>query len=247
MTYAYSQGNRLEQPVTYMYSQFEGAPFLAAYMEDRQEAVEALVGIAGGTTTVPGTDGKAIMAAYAILSASPTFNRQPHARCAQMLATRGHELSNRIAASRDDTISPPKKAPIDENIDTGSFLQSLLLSAAGSPSHPDDLSEFDALVRRFEISKRIFPNYRRGFRNGSGDCSNILGYTLFALALCLAYRRTDSLRYLNALLKSCDILSSVRDIARSDPMAAFAAALALVAEAGFVASLASAKGVSLAS
>jgi methionyl-tRNA formyltransferase len=67
------------------------------------------------------------------------------------------------------------------------------------------------LLKRFEVTKRVFERYAEASLScaGRSDYSNPSLYARFAELLALAYERTGSLQYLNALLKCMDTLTSL--------------------------------------
>lgn len=64
----------------------------------------------------------------------------------------------------------------------------------------------DRFVRRFEISKRLYPAYARGLTGPDGPADDLDIYALFALALARGH--AGHVARINALLKVCDILCS---------------------------------------
>jgi len=79
----------------------------------------------------------------------------------------------------------------------------------------DDLDDvlfrgLDCLLQRFEVTKRVHGEYNSNWR--PIDPQDYLGlerYVLFAETMSLAYRKSQRLQYLNALLKSMDILTAL--------------------------------------
>jgi hypothetical protein len=69
----------------------------------------------------------------------------------------------------------------------------------------NNLNGFDRIVHRFELTKRVWPEYDSdGKPIAAADFRNIDLYVFFARALVAAAQRTGSLVYLNALLKVVD-------------------------------------------
>ena len=66
----------------------------------------------------------------------------------------------------------------------------------------------NALLKRFEVSKKLFENYDEKLIKGYGQYSKINNYLLFSLALCFTYRVSSNLQYLSTLLKSNDLILS---------------------------------------
>lgn len=70
----------------------------------------------------------------------------------------------------------------------------------------------DGILKRFEITKKIFDKYSPDMRPllGSSD-RDINLYLKFGIIIELMYTKTHDLTYLNSLLKIVDILSSIFD------------------------------------
>ena len=62
------------------------------------------------------------------------------------------------------------------------------------------------MIKRFEVTKKIYESYDDNFRpHDKAKYQNPNLYVLFAEILILAYRKYSKLQYLNALLKVNDI------------------------------------------
>lgn len=69
---------------------------------------------------------------------------------------------------------------------------------------------FDLLLKRFEVTKRLFNKYDKNFRPiDKQDFFNKTLYIMFGYLLVLAFEKTNKLQYLNSLLKLNDILCSL--------------------------------------
>ena len=72
-----------------------------------------------------------------------------------------------------------------------------------------DNARIDLLLKRFEVTRKIYGTYDETFRpTDKSDYREPGRYALFGVVLVLAYRNTGRLPYLNALLKMNDILCS---------------------------------------
>ncbi len=84
------------------------------------------------------------------------------------------------------------------------------LSATGNS--PESVLWLERLIKKFEVTKRIHESYAEGFLAADKTRRHNLDlYVRLAEVFDLAYRRTDSLPALNALLKIIDTLCSQRD------------------------------------
>ena len=102
-----------------------------------------------------------------------------------------------------------EKFTIAEPVETLRILHSLI--AVQLTNFRDANTKFwiDCLVQRFEVTKKLYETYLVGFRKGEGVNTSIRLYWLFALTLCLFYAKSNEIKYLNTLLKVCDLLCSL--------------------------------------
>ncbi len=72
-----------------------------------------------------------------------------------------------------------------------------------------DLGQLNLLLKRFEVTKKIYMEYDHNFRpyDKTGYLNYRL-YVLFGLVLTLSYKKYNNLQYLNALLKVNDMTIS---------------------------------------
>ena len=107
---------------------------------------------------------------------------------------------------------------MDDNISlqefsNNSFIEtSILLDYILNSKSDINLSEeyLRKILKRFEISKKIFDRYSLTFRAHDKKLnSNKMLYVKTSLAICRIYEKTKNIIYLNTLLKVNDILCSV--------------------------------------
>jgi hypothetical protein len=76
----------------------------------------------------------------------------------------------------------------------------------------DFKDEFNLLIKRFEVTKKIYSNYSSNFRPlDKNEFKEYRLYCLFACLLVLAYSIEKKFQFLNALLKVNDINCSLYD------------------------------------
>jgi hypothetical protein len=82
------------------------------------------------------------------------------------------------------------------------------------PDFPqEDRKNLDSIVRNFEAKKRIYEDYDPGFTSKDRtDYMKLSLYVDFGALLVAAYDRWKALPYLNAMLKTLDILCAHRDM-----------------------------------
>jgi hypothetical protein len=193
MSYQYTQLNRLEEPHNYMYTPFGGVDFLCAYREDREAALQRIVGAAGGDEAYESP-------VLALLSSYGWHG--------------GHLSSSvpAVAVSITDgrtTAIDLSSFSITAQVDTNDLLEALLSAQMGEQQDELVKSWLDRLVQRFEVTKKLYVAYLPGFRKGEGANNSVLLYWRLALSLALFYARTKSPKYLNTLLKVNDLLASL--------------------------------------
>jgi len=132
------------------------------------------------------------------------------------------------------------------DIDSHDFLQSLLAKAHGGlPLHAERL--LNKLVQRFEVTKKIYPQYQEGIWKPLGDPNNPFLYVLFSLVLSQKFVATKNFKYFNSLLKVNDILCSIRSDLSFDSASNLGALLSLLREELFVLQLLKKQGLLYAS
>lgn len=73
-----------------------------------------------------------------------------------------------------------------------------------------DYTNLNLLIKRFEVTKKIYNDYNKLFRPvKTNNFSNLTNYLLFAGTLICAYQKTEIKSYLNALIKVNDICCSL--------------------------------------
>lgn len=84
-------------------------------------------------------------------------------------------------------------------------------------NNPSDISRFALLLKKFEVTKRIFENTDENFKkleNSKSDNLNL--YILFSNCCYIAYQKKKHLSFVNAMLKCNDILCSQKDFSLFD-------------------------------
>ena len=103
---------------------------------------------------------------------------------------------------------------IESDIKDGIFILNTakLLTEILSKLLLDEISigdRFNLLIKRFEVSKRIYEFYDKNIIKGNGSYTLLDNYLLFSLVLCLNYRSTSNFQYLSTLLKVNDLMLSI--------------------------------------
>lgn len=103
----------------------------------------------------------------------------------------------------------PRTPPVNTETLLKGLLGALAQDKAETPAVRDWLQK---LVKKFEVNKRIHPEYDVQFRAVDRTAhSDLRLYILLAEVFELAHRRTKDLTFLNAFLKCLDTLCSVKE------------------------------------
>lgn len=120
--------------------------------------------------------------------------------------------AQRVAAAAwfDSTAGVPESAV--PGADRACRLFADTMAALERHGHPDALSVVAGLVQRFEVTKRVYGAYDEALRPVDREDFQVLPrYVVFGQLLERAYRISQRLPCLNALLKLNDILGAHRD------------------------------------
>lgn len=145
-----------------------------------------------------------------------------------------------------DLISTPnsiKNISIDQSVQTLVLLDSLFVSLLKNTHNVINKIWIDHLVQRYEVTKKLYVEYQPGFRKGCGLNNSIKLYWYFAIILIVYYLQTNKIKYLNTLLKVCDLISSLPFNALNRDIPNFGLDLVLSTEIVFVDKLLRAKGI----
>lgn len=110
-------------------------------------------------------------------------------------------LEGSEAAGQPD---PQPESPTDR------LLETLLTDFTAAKASEQSRAQLDALLQRFEVTKRLHGEYNAGFRPADlADYRKMERYVRFGEVLDAAYGVTASLPYLNALMKCLDTLTAL--------------------------------------
>jgi len=135
----------------------------------------------------------------------------------------GHEFLNSYFENRkmiidktEDAVEPSFSENVIERnesfIQTSSFLGKIYtsLQSENHSSSTDIFSDIDLILKKFEVSKRIYDFYLPEFKKSDdSDFKNLNNYLQLASILSRSYEIKNKLNYLNGMLKVNDTLISV--------------------------------------
>ena len=210
MIYTYSVINRLEEPINYMYTPFEGLRFLDSYVASRIQFLGCVINDVEGNLSQD-----VCFLINAVKELEKIFGANSSSeikRFRALFKIENMEEMSKIKGQDNrghDFIKNFEEISIEDSISTLNLLHGLIFSLINNCNQPYVKLWFDRLVQRFEVSKVIYEYYISGFKKGQGDSESIRLYWLFALALSLYYSRQNEIKYLNTLLKVNDLLCSL--------------------------------------
>lgn len=213
MTYIYTEVNRLDAPHNYMYTKFEGYSLIQSYLDDRMSALNR-VSIVSDHEKVTYVTFDSFLEAYY----TKALKQWPVSAGVRFLELQQH--SNKQIMLKSDKPNDSKILNFAnslpsytdaEPIKTMELLQAVIASQLTDSSGVKVKEWLDSVLQRFEVTKKIYEVYPKGFRKGEGSSALVVLYWLLALSLSLYYIKNKSIKYLSALLKVCDLLFSLPD------------------------------------
>jgi len=247
MIYSYSQSNLLENPNTYMYTPFQGGDLFESHLSNRISKIKQSRICPHQTV---GFD-EHLVSSVSLFIETQIKNMSPYA--AEMLdsllnlSPERSVMNNDFATVLCKLAKPLNLMTVTRDVNTLDLLQALVALQLTEKTHTHVKEWLDRLVQRFEVRKKIYEAYLPGFRKGGGSDKSIRLYWFFALALCLYHTKTQGLKYLNALLKICDLLCSLPTDLISKEVPANGLAVVLATEVTCISFLAKKKGISIVS
>ena len=243
MTYLYNQRNLLETPEKYMYTKFQGIDLFVTYFNNRNNILKKC----RGTISGPSSSSLVIQRAFIIIKQN-LISKSPdtlESFCPHIKQKEVKSIHSRINDD-PDSLQINKlmvNFSIEQSVETSILLDTLFASILLDVNNVINKIWLDRLVQRFEVTKKLYEEYIPAFRKGRGQNNLIKLYWLFALVLSIYYSETNQIKYLNTLIKVCDLITSLpfKDLARDIPE--FGLDLVLSSEIVFLEILLKAKGI----
>ena len=203
MNYIYNKNNLFENPEKYMYTKFEGSGFFIDYFHSRYKSIELLSNINE----------------YPLNNIDfYTVKQEIKNRLNKDLEIYERELRWFKSSYNDDfsTLSDCKMQKtklssfsFEEGVDTKDLFLSILSSINDNKNIKLSKIWVNHFVQRFEVTKKLFTRYDKGIKRGLSYSDNFEIYIIFSLILSIIYIQSSNLKYLNTLLKICDLLTSL--------------------------------------
>ena len=132
---------------------------------------------------------------------------------------------------------------INQKVNTSILINSLIELVVLDKENKITKFWIDLLIQRFEVTKKIYKEYLPGFKKGNGDKTLIKLYWKFALILAIKYSKTKQLKFLNTLIKLCDLIISLPIKSINKEISEIGLHLLILSEITFVKNLLKNKGI----
>ena len=153
-------------------------------------------------------------ATRAILSNPKRYSRSPYNGLDFLSAWKADRGAAKDSLPPPETPPPPSgsnQQSVNDFIKTRRLLEDLFATVTFAPEPPDEAFEkIDALVKKFEVTKRVHEAYTANFLAIDKEAHRDLSlYLQLAEVVEAAHSRTGALPYLNVLLKIMDTLCAL--------------------------------------
>ena len=243
MNYIYNQRNLLETPEKYMYTKFQGIDLFRSYLNNRNNVLKKCREYISKSSS----SSLIIQKSFSIINQN-LKNKLPNALESFCPHIKQEDVINIHSRINDDLDSVQINKLMNnfsprQSMETSILLDTLFASILLDVNNINNKIWLDRLVQRFEVTKKLYEEYLPGFRKGRGQNNLIKLYWLFALVLSIYYAETNQIKYLNTLIKVCDLITSLpfKDLTRDIPK--FGLDLVLSSEIVFLEILLKAKGI----
>jgi|APSaa5957512535_1039671.scaffolds.fasta_scaffold36425_3 hypothetical protein len=243
MNYIYNQRNLIENPEKYMYTKFQGIDLFETYFKNRNNILKKC----RGTISGPLSSSLVIQRAFIVIKQN-LISKSPDALESFYPYIKQEDVKSIHSRINDDLNSVQinklmNNFSLEQSVETSILFDTLFASILLNVKNINNKIWLDRLVQRFEVTKKLYEEYLSGFRKGRGQNNLIKLYWLFALVLSIYYSETYQIKYLNTLIKVCDLITSLpfKDLTRDIPE--FGLDLILSTEIVFVEILLKAKGI----
>lgn len=96
----------------------------------------------------------------------------------------------------------------DLTIDSNSFLCKILHNILIDSINDQTISDIQKLLKKFELSKKIFTSYDTTFNLHSDSFDHMTNYMLFSIILNYLFQKFNNLKFINCCLKINDLIIS---------------------------------------
>jgi hypothetical protein len=210
--YEYTKINRMDHPHNYMYSPYQGEKFINSYFKDRIKYFKNYIQkreqkYKYKIDFLVLSDGTFFLKKFLDKEFSDKFDESLKGlvdwdNCLEIEGYIRNTTNNIVNLSSLD---------IKDIIKTEVLLYAILNTQLKGKDNKIVKFWLDILIKRFEVTKKIYEEYGSNFSKGRGRDNNIVLYFMFSLCLSIFYCSTKNIKYLSTLLKITDLICSIEE------------------------------------
>ena len=205
MIYEYTVTNRLDNPHKYMYTPYQGKNFVNAYFKNRLENITRLQAQSNKSYS----DIDLHFCAKSIFQSKELLNREVSYWEIMYDFSDISMVEDISPLAKYDEVIKLKFFKLENEIETEKLLSSLLFSQLDFKNDRLIKEWLDRLIQKFEVTKKLYSLYPKGFKAGKGKTNIVRLYWMFSLLLSLRCVEKQNVKYLSTLLKVNDLLCSL--------------------------------------
>lgn len=209
MKYPYNQKNLIEEPEKYMYTKFHGIKFIQSFIDSRKKIKNQII-----------EENPSDYSFYPILyQTSQELDKYLSNKYPQYLDELNKNLylpnifKKNTIKNEINKLKPIDSFSVNKEVNTNILLKTLFYSILNDNKKKSKTNKIwlDRLIQRFEVTKKLYEGYFAGFRKGYGKNNIIENYLLLGVILEVAYIKNNKIKYLNTILKICDLITSLSE------------------------------------
>lgn len=200
--YKYSKINRLKEPNTYMYTEYNGDEFIDIYYQNRQSLIDFYK-----------SDEYKNIKNNLNMNNIQIMNKLEFQ--INNFISKFHISHTKLNYSEENKNSLLTQIPNEQelfregfNFDIHEVLNFIINDFDNSSSEDNRRLFLNKLLRKFEVRKKIYSSYDQDFREQFGRFDDLEIYLKLKIALIIYYVNNLDVKYLNTILKISDTLCS---------------------------------------
>ena len=197
--YIYSQVDRLNKPNTYMYTEYIGESFLDIYNNNRNSLISYYNSYEFDYTT--NINNLSILRVFEIsinkfIDKYQLSHKKFNYSKLYKLTSQNNKVNKIILGNKNQ----------QKNV--SEILDNIIIKFNSPEFDLNQKTYLHYLLRKFEVTKKLFSHYDSDFKKPIGDFDNLEIYLKMQIALIIYYIDHMDIRYLNTILKISDTLCS---------------------------------------
>lgn len=201
-SYNYTKVNLFDKPEYYMYADYKGTQFINDYFENRKKTFLNVIRTDGLRKTFKN---------YLEIINNESFSLKDldfFKKDILLILKKNESFGNFHTTSQKliDSLNNNFQKKTKDIFDNFAFI--LITNDIKSKSEIKFL--LDIFVKKFEVYKKIFDQYSKGFVKSSENYKGLSHYLIFSFCLLYYYYCTKNLKYLNTALKINDNICSIK-------------------------------------